>query len=138
MDDGVRPQTAEVIKLVQKTKCSLVIALNKMDKIPTSERAAAKQRVLGQLMDLEVAVEEYGGDVVCTEISGKNGDGVDTLLEGLLLQADILELSAPAEGLAEATILDSRFEKGKGVVADCLVRWGKLEVYRYILIPWRM
>ena len=128
VDDGVRPQTVEVAKMALEAKCTIVIALNKVDKIPEGDRQAAKQRVLSQLMDIGIAVEEFGGDVFCAEISGKTGDGVDSLLEGLILQADVLELSAPEDGLAEATVLDARYEKGKGVVVDCLVRWGQISV----------
>jgi translation initiation factor IF-2 len=128
LDDGVRPQTIEAIKAAKDAKCAIVVALNKVDKIPAADRADAKRRVLSQLMDNEVVVEEYGGDVFCAEISGKTGQGVQALLEGLLLQAEVLELSAPTDGFAEATIIDARFEKGRGVVADCIVRWGKLSV----------
>lgn len=128
LDDGVRPQTIEAIKAAKDAKCTIVVALNKVDKIPAADRVDAKRRVLSQLMDHEVVVEEYGGDVFCAEISGKTGHGVQALLEGLLLQAEVLELTAPTEGFAEATVIDARFEKGRGVVADCIVRWGKLSV----------
>jgi translation initiation factor IF-2 len=134
LDDGVAPQTVEAARMALEAKCTIVVALNKVDRIPAADRQAAKQRVLSQLMDIGIATEEFGGDVFAAEISGKTGEGVKDLLEGLILQADMLELSAPAEGFSEATVLDARFEKGRGVVADCLVRWGKLSVGDSIVV----
>lgn len=128
MDDGVRPQTVEALKCAQEAGCTIVVALNKVDKVPANDRKAARSRVLAQLVDYNVVPEEYGGDVFVVEVAGRTGEGLSALVEGLLLQADILELKAPKEGHAEATVLDAVMEKGRGVVSDVLVRWGSLKV----------
>ena len=100
-----------------------------MDKIPSeSERAAARTRVLSELVEHGVVAEEYGGDVLVVEVAGKTGAGVNELIEALLLNADILDLRAAPTGQAEAIVLDANMEKGRGVVADVLVKWGELSV----------
>lgn len=73
-------------------------------------------------------VEDFGGDVMVAEVAGKSGEGLGSLVDSLLLQADVLELKAATEGLAEAIVLDAYMEKGKGVIADLLVSWGTLSV----------
>ena len=129
LDDGVRPQTREALRVALEAKCTILVALNKVDKIvdPT-ERKTARSRVLGQLAEENLLVEDFGGDVLVVEVSGKTGDGVEQLTESLLLQSDILELKAASTGQAEAIVLDAYMEKGRGVVADVLVRWGTLSV----------
>ncbi len=106
----------------------MIIALNKIDKIPVQDRKASKARVLAQLIEHELVPEEYGGDALVVEIAGKSGEGIETLVETIALQADVLELKAVHEGYAEATVLEAAHDKGKGVVADMLVSWGRLSV----------
>ena len=83
----------------------MIIALNKIDKIPVQDRKASKARVLAQLIEQELVPEEYGGDALVVEIAGKSGEGIELLVETIALQADVLELKAVHEGYAEATVL---------------------------------
>jgi translation initiation factor IF-2 len=128
IDDGVRPQTIEAIQAAKSAGCPIVIALNKIDKLPPSERPASRNKVLAQLADVGVLAEEFGGDSLVVEVSGRTGEGVMDLIENLSIQAEIMDLRAPTEGLAEATVLDAGMEKGRGIVANILTRWGKLSV----------
>ena len=129
LDDGVRPQTKEALEMALEAKSTVIVALNKVDRIANpADRKTARARVLSQLVDLGLVCEDYGGDAQVVEVSGRTGEGLDTLVESLLLQADMLELKAAAEGQAEATVLDANMEKGRGVVADVLVQWGRLAV----------
>ena len=128
IDDGVRPQTIEALKMAKEADCSIIVVLNKVDKIPYSEREAARSRVLTQLLKHDLIVEEFGGDVQVAEVAGRTGEGIDALMESLLLQAEVLELQASITGQAEAIVLDASVERGRGVVAEVLVRWGSLSV----------
>jgi translation initiation factor IF-2 len=129
LDDGVRPQTKEALQMALEAKSTVIVALNKVDRIANpAERKTARARVLAQLVDLGLVCEDYGGDAQVVEVSGRTGEGLDGLVESLLVQADMLELKAAAEGQAEATVLDANMEKGRGVVADVLVQWGRLAV----------
>ena len=128
IDDGVRPQTLEALNMAKNANCSIIVVLNKIDKIPYEERTAARSRVLTQLLNNDLIAEEFGGDVQVVEVAGRTGEGISQLMEGLLLQAEVLELQAAITGQAEAVVLDANMEKGKGVVADILVRWGALNV----------
>jgi len=128
IDDGVRPQTIEALMAAKAASCTIIVALNKIDKIPRSDRAAARSKVLSRLSEHGLVAEEFGGDAMVAEISARSGEGVDALIETLALQTDILDLSAPPSGLAEATVLDACFEKGRGVVANLIVRSGTLNV----------
>jgi translation initiation factor IF-2 len=134
IDDGVRPQTVEALKMAKDAGCSIIVALNKIDRIPATEREAARGRVLSQLMSHQLVAEEYGGDVQVVEVAGRTGEGIPELMESLLLQAEVLELKAAFEGRAEAVVLDASLEKGKGVVAEVLVRWGSLNVGDAIVV----
>lgn len=135
VDDGVRPQTVEAIKMAKRGECTIILVLNKIDRIPnSSEREAARRRVLTQLMEYDVTAEDFGGDIQVVEASGKTGEGVDNLVEKLLLQADIMELKGYAKGPAEAVVLDAQMEKGRGVVVDVLVKWGILSVGDAIVV----
>jgi translation initiation factor IF-2 len=134
IDDGVRPQTIEALKMAKDADCSIIIVLNKIDKIPYSERAAARSRVLSQLLKHDLIAEEFGGDVQVAEVAGRTGEGIDALMESLLLQAEVLELSAAITGQAEAVVLDAQMERGRGVVAEVLVRWGALNVGDAIVV----
>ena len=98
MDDGMRPQTIEALQLAQEAGAAVVIALNKVDKIPHEERASARVRVLSQLMEYGLAAEEYGGEAQVVEVSGHTGEGLEALVESITLQADLLELRAAPTG----------------------------------------
>jgi translation initiation factor IF-2 len=120
-DDGVMPQTAEAIAHARAAGVPLVVALNKMDK-----PEANPDRVKQELVSHEVIPEEYGGDVPVVPVSAKTGDGVDELLENVLLQAEVLELKAPVEGAAKGLVIEARLDKGRGPVATVLVTSGTL------------
>ena len=121
-DDGVMPQTKEAIAHARAANVPLVVAINKIDK-----PEANVERVKGELVQNGVLPEEYGGDVPFCPVSAKSGQGVDELLENVLLQAEMLELKAPAEGHARGIVIESRLDKGRGPVASVLVQSGMLK-----------
>ncbi len=121
-DDGVMPQTLEAIAHARAAQVPLVVAINKIDK-----PEANIERVKGELVQNGVLPEEYGGDVPFCPVSAKTGQGVDDLLENVLLQAEMLELKAPAEGPAKGVVIESRLDKGRGPVASVLVQAGLLK-----------
>ncbi|MDL2058525.1 translation initiation factor IF-2 [Mesosutterella sp. AGMB02718] len=121
-DDGVMPQTKEAIAHARSANVPIVVAINKCDK-PDAHPEVVKQ----ELVQAGVIPEEYGGDSPFVLVSAKTGQGVDELLENVLLQAEVLELKAPAEGLAKGFVLESRLDKGRGPVASVLVQSGKLQ-----------
>jgi translation initiation factor IF-2 len=121
-DDGVMPQTIEAIQHAKAAGVPIVVALNKIDK---SE--ADPDRVKAELVKYEVIPEEYGGDVQFVPVSARTGQGVEQLLESLLLQAEVLELKAVPTGPAAGVVLESSIEKGRGPVATVLVRRGTLK-----------
>ena len=95
IDDGVRPQTKEAVEIAKNAGCTILIALNKVDKLTTEkERKKGRMRVLGELTECDLIAEELGGDVQVVEVSGKTGVGLPDLIEALQLQADVLELEA--------------------------------------------
>lgn len=98
IDDGVRPQTIEALKVAKEAKRTIIVALNKIDKLTEAERLPARVKVLNQLAELDVIAEDFGGDVQVAEISAKQGIGIDKLVESLALQTDVLELTAFPEG----------------------------------------
>ncbi|MDP1574922.1 MAG: translation initiation factor IF-2 [Coxiellaceae bacterium] len=121
-DDGVKPQTIEAIKHAKAAKVPVVVAINKMDKHDKD-----LDRVKTELSQHDIISEEWGGDTQFHYISAKTGDGVDALLEGILLQAEVLELKAPNTGMAHGVVLESRLDKGRGPVATILVTSGVLK-----------
>ncbi|MFN7781070.1 MAG: translation initiation factor IF-2, partial [Betaproteobacteria bacterium] len=121
-DDGVMPQTKEAIAHARAAGVPLVVALNKIDK---SE--ANPERVKQELVTEGVVPEEYGGDSPFIPVSAKTGAGVDALLENVLLQAEVLELTAVKDGPARGLIIESRLDKGRGPVATVLVQSGTLK-----------
>ncbi|MDX1453842.1 MAG: translation initiation factor IF-2 [Gammaproteobacteria bacterium] len=121
-DDGVMPQTKEAVEHARAAGVPLVVAVNKMDK-----PEADPDRVRNELSQLEVISEEWGGDTQFVPVSAKTGEGIDTLLESLVLQAELLELKAPTDGFAKGVVVESSLEKGRGPVATVLVRSGKLK-----------
>ncbi len=128
-DDGVMPQTKEAIAHAKAAKVPLVVAINKIDK-----PEANPERVRNELVQNGVMPEEYGGDVPFIPVSAKTGQGVDELLENLLLQAEMLELKAPAEGPAKGLVVESRLDKGRGPVASVLIQSGLLNKGDIVLV----
>ncbi len=120
-DDGVMPQTKEAISHAKASGVPLVVAMNKIDK-----PGAAPERVRNELVALGVVPEEFGGESPFIEVSAKTGQGIDTLLEQVLLQAEVLELRAPTASHAKGVVVESRLDKGKGPVATILVQSGTL------------
>jgi len=120
-DDGVMPQTIESIQHARAAGVPLVVAVNKIDK-----PEANPERVLQELSQQEVVPEEWGGETMVVKVSAKSGEGIDELLETLLLQAEVLELTAPEAGPARGVIVESRLDRGRGPVATVLVQVGTL------------
>ncbi|NBC12482.1 MAG: translation initiation factor IF-2 [Gammaproteobacteria bacterium] len=120
-DDGVMPQTIEAIQHAKASGVPVVVAINKMDK-----PEANPDRVLQELTQHDVVAEEWGGDTIMVKVSAKSGEGIDDLLDAVLLQAEVLELRAPADSPAHGTIVESSVEKGRGPVATVLVQSGTL------------
>jgi len=121
-DDGVMPQTKEAIAHARAANVPLVVALNKIDK-PESNPDRVKQELVAN----QVVPEEYGGESPFVPVSAKTGEGVDTLLENVLLQAEVLELRAVRDGPAKGLVIESQLDKGRGPVATVLVQSGTLK-----------
>lgn len=122
-DDSVMPQTIEAINHAQAAGVSLVVALNKIDK-----EAANPDKIMQQLSEHNVLVEDWGGSVQCARVSAKTGDGIDELLEKVLIEAELLELKANADRNAAGIVLETKLDRGKGVVANILILKGTLKV----------
>ena len=120
-DDGVMPQTIEAIQHARAAGVPIVVAVNKIDK-----SSADPDRVRTELSKQEVIPEEWGGENMFVNVSAHTGAGIDQLLEAILLQAEVLELNAPATGLASGLIIEASVEKGRGSVATVLVKRGTL------------
>ena len=121
-DDGVMPQTKEAIQHSRAAGVPIVVAVNKMDK-----PEANPERVMQELVAEEVVPEEWGGDIQFIQVSAKTGQGIDQLLEAVLLQSEVLELKAVHDGLARGIIVESSLDKGRGPVATVLVQSGTLK-----------
>ncbi len=122
-DDSVMPQTIEAINHSKAAGVSMVVAINKMDL-----EGANPEKIKTQLAEQDVIVEEYGGDNQVQEVSAKTGDGIDELLEKVLIEAELKELKANPDRRADGVVLESRVDKGKGTVANILVQNGTLHV----------
>ena len=122
-DDGVMPQTIEAIEHAQAAQVPIVVALNKIDK-PEADPEKVKQ----ELTKYGVIPEEWGGENIFVNVSARTGAGVDQLLDAILLQAEVLELQAPTEGMAAGFVIESSLEKGRGAVATILVLRGTLKL----------
>ena len=122
-DDGVMPQTIESINHAKAAKCPIIVAINKMDK-PTADPDTVKQ----ELTRYEVVPEEWGGDTIVVPVSAKTGEGVDELLENVLLLADMLELKANPDRKARGVIIEAKLDHARGSVATALVQTGTLHV----------
>ena len=121
-DDGVMPQTIEAVHHAKAAGVPLVVAVNKIDK-----PEANSERVKQELVAEEVVPEDWGGDVMFVEVSAKTGQGIDNLLEAVLLQAEILELKAPKNTPAKGLVIEGRLDKGRGPVSSILVQSGTLK-----------
>jgi translation initiation factor IF-2 len=127
-DDGVMPQTKEAIKHAKAAGVPIVVAINKIDK-PDSN----PERVKNELVVEEVVPEEFGGDSPFVSVSAKTGQGIDQLLEQVLLQAEVLELRAPVSSMAKGLVIEARLDKGRGPVATILVQSGTLKTGDVVL-----
>lgn len=122
-DDGVMPQTIEAINHVKAADVPIIVAINKMDK-----PEANPDRVKQQLTEYNILPEEWGGDSIMVGVSAKTGNGLDNLLESILLIADIKGLTANPDKMASGTVIEAQLDKGKGPVATVLVRNGTLHI----------
>ncbi len=128
-DDGVMPQTEEAVQHAKAAGVPVVVAVNKMDK-----EDADPDRVKNELAARDVIPEEWGGDTQFMPVSALTGEGVEELLEAVVLQAEVLELTAPNEGPARGVVVESRLDKGRGPVATVLVQGGELNQGDNILV----
>lgn len=118
-DDGVMPQTIEAIQHANAAKVPLIVAVNKMDK-PDAD----PERVKSELSQHGVIAEEWGGENLFAYVSAKSGEGIDDLLDKVLIQAEVLELTAPSTGMGRGVVIESRLDRGRGSVATVLVQSG--------------
>jgi len=128
-DDGVKPQTIEAIEHAKLAKVPLIVAINKIDK-----PGVDLEKVKSELITNEIIPEELGGNYLFVNVSAISGEGVDTLLETILLQTEILDLKAPNEGRSIGTVIESGVESGKGAVATILIREGRLNKGDLIIV----
>jgi translation initiation factor IF-2 len=128
-DDGVKPQTVEAIHHARNAGVTVIVAINKIDK-----ENADPERVKQELAKHEVIPESWGGDVLTNNISAVTGEGVDELLEAVILQAEILDLRAPTDGLASGVVVEARLDKGRGAVTTVLVQKGTLKKGDILLV----
>ncbi|MFI3325061.1 MAG: translation initiation factor IF-2 [Clostridia bacterium] len=122
-DDGIMPQTIEAINHAKAAGVSIIVAVNKMDK-----PAANPDKVLQQLTEYELVPEDWGGDVPCVRLSALTGEGIDDLMEIILLTADMAELKANPDRAAKGTVIEARLDKGRGPIATVLVQNGTLKI----------
>ncbi|MDD5336483.1 MAG: translation initiation factor IF-2 [Rhodoferax sp.] len=127
-DDGVMPQTKEAIKHARAAGVPIVVAINKIDKPD-----ANPERVKNELVVEEVVPEEFGGDSPFVPVSAKTGQGIDALLEQVLLQAEVLELRAPVDAMAKGLVIEAQLDRGRGPVATVLVQSGTLKTGDVVL-----
>jgi len=127
-DDGVMPQTREAVEHARAANVPIIVAMNKIDKPD-----ANPEKVMQELANINVLPEEWGGEVQFLKISAKTGEGIDDLIEALIVQTEILELKAPVDGPASGVVIESRLDKGRGAVATVLVQKGTLENGQMVL-----
>ena len=128
-DDGIKPQTIEAIDHAKAADVSIIVAINKIDK-----PAADVEKVKRELLEVGLIAEEWGGDTICVPISAVTGEGVDTLLEMILLTAEIKELKANPNKQAKGTVIEARLDKNTGTITSLLVQRGKLNVGDTIVV----
>jgi len=121
--EGIMPQTKECLEHIKKTDIPFIVAMNKMDL-----ENAAPDKVKGQLVELGYTPEEYGGQLAVIPVSAKTGKGIEDLLEMILINAEVLELTAEPEGCLEAVIIESRLDKSRGPVASLIVKNGTIRL----------
>jgi translation initiation factor IF-2 len=121
-DDGVMPQTVEAINHARAAKTPIIVAINKIDK-----PGAKPQNIINELLQHEIVVESLGGDTQVIEVSAKTGQGLDSLMEAILLQAEVLDLRANPDRTAEGVVIEAKLDKGRGPVATVLVKRGTLK-----------
>jgi len=122
-DDSVKAQTIEAINHAKAAGCPIIVAVNKCDKPEADPR-----RVRNDLLQHEIVTEDFGGDILCVDVSAHTGTGLDKLEEAILLQAELLELKANPDRDAEGTVVEAKVERGRGSVATVLVQRGTLRV----------
>jgi len=127
-DDGVKPQTIEAINIAKESGVPIIVALNKMDK-----ENANPDMVKGQMAERGLSPMDWGGDIEFIPVSAKKGDGIDDLLENILLTAEVLDLKANETTNAKAVVVESSLEKGRGPVATVIVQNGTLKVGDYVV-----
>ncbi len=120
-DDGIMPQTVEAISHAKAANIQVIVAINKMDK-----PEANPDRIMQQLTEHELVPEKWGGDVICVPVSAKTHEGIDNLLENVLLVTDMLELKANPDRKAKGVVIEARLDKGRGPIATLLVQSGTL------------
>ncbi|MBE7021411.1 MAG: translation initiation factor IF-2 [Ruminococcaceae bacterium] len=127
-DDGIMPQTIEAINHAKAADVSIIVAINKIDK-----EGANPDRIKQQLMEHDLVPEEWGGDVICVPVSAKQKLNIDELLENVLLVAEVKELKANPNRVAEGTVIEAKLDKGRGPVATVLVQKGTLHTGDYLI-----
>ncbi|MDY5676936.1 MAG: translation initiation factor IF-2 [Eubacteriales bacterium] len=127
-DDGIMPQTIEAINHIKAAGVPMIVAINKIDK-----PEANIDRIKQQLTEYDVVCEEWGGDVICVPISAKYNKNIDKLLESVQLVAEILELKADSTQAASGTIIESKIDKGRGIVATVLIKNGTLHIGDFVV-----
>ena len=127
-DDGIMPQTVEAINHIKNAGVPMVVAINKMDK-----QTANPDRIKQQLTEYDIVPEEWGGDTICVPISALTGQGIDKLLEMVLLVSEVSDLSADASKPGYGFVIESKIDKGRGVVATIIVKNGSLKVGDYLV-----
>ena len=120
-DDGIMPQTVEAINHAKAANVQIIVAINKMDKVGANPDAIKQQ-----LTEYELVPEEWGGDVICVPVSAKTREGLDDLLENIIILSDVMELRANPDRSAKGTVIEARLDKGRGPVATVLVQNGTL------------
>lgn len=128
-DDSVMPQTVEAIDHAKAAGVPIIVAVNKMDK-----PGANPEKVLTDLMNYDIIAEKYGGSNICVEISAKTGEGIEELLENIVLQSEMLELKANPNRFAIGTVLEAKLDKGEGPKATLLIQNGTLKTGDYVVV----
>lgn len=128
-DDGIMPQTVEIIKQLKKMAIPIIVAMNKVDKVEPVRLEVIKR----QLAEHDLLPEEWGGQVICIPISALTGKGVDQLLDMIILQSQMLELRTSYEGAAHCYVLESKLERGRGPVATLICQYGTLQIGDYFM-----
>lgn len=121
-DDGIMPQTVESINHAKSAGIQIIVAINKMDK-----EGANPDRIKEELTKYDLVCEDWGGDIICVPVSAKTGEGIDELLENVLLVAEVQDLKANPDRLAKGTVIEARLDKGRGPIATLLVQNGTLK-----------